>query len=110
MIDTLGVPEEIWPAYHREPSGLFYHLTLFYPKQGIVVEIGEQARDNSGNGVEDVSRELNVNQIDFFAPTSIQNYLTQVARQEQGYTQNVMKHLIAWPGFGKGVVHMGPNK
>ncbi len=53
---------------------------------------------------------LNVIQIDFFGPTSIQNYLTKVARQDQGHTQDVMKQLKAWPGLGKGVVHMGQNK
>lgn len=107
VIDTLGVPEKIWPVYRREPSGPFYHLTLFYPEQGTIVEIVEKARNNSGNGKEDISRELNIGQIDFFAPTSIQHYLTQIARQEQVYTEDVIKHLEAWPGFGKGVVHVG---
>jgi hypothetical protein len=106
VIDTLGVPERIWPFYRREPSGLFYHLALFYPEHGTMIEIGEKAPDSSGNGKEDISRDFNVSQIDFFAPTTIQNYLTQIARQDQVYADDVIEHLKSWPGFGQGVVQI----
>ncbi|CAG0987209.1 hypothetical protein GPROT1_02712 [Gammaproteobacteria bacterium] len=109
VVDFWGNPSSAWAVYHRDPGGLYYFLTVFYPERGISVEImGHQLSKKSSTGNEDVTRDMSVTVIDLYDPgRGIEYYFTHIAFAPEAQAQSYIKQLLPWAGFGKGAIHVG---
>ncbi len=105
VLDRLGAPDYISAGY--EPGETVgYDLILYYPKKGVVVIVA----DKPVGGLDDaqrITRDLNVAEIQYFAPTDVATYLTKVDGRSSDSAQSVLDHLQHWPGYGPNVVHVG---
>lgn len=100
-IDVLGDPEEVFASYvPGETAG--YHLTLYYPTKGLVVETYDQPKGPLDRGVERITRDLNVSLIQFYIPSD--DIRTLLLNRPQDKADYILAHLQPWPGFGDDVI------
>ncbi len=108
VVDFWGNPPSVWAVYHRDPGGLYYFLTIFYPERGISVEtIGHKLSHESSTGNEDVTRDMTVSEINLYDPSrGVEYYFTHILFESQTTAQSYIKQLLPWPGFGKDAIHV----
>lgn len=108
VVDFWGNPPSVWAVYHRDPGGLYYFLTIFYPERGISVEtIGHRLSNESSTGNEDVTRDMIVSEINLYDPSrGVEYYFTHRLFVSQATAQSYIKHLLPWTGFGKDAIHV----
>jgi len=108
VVDFWGNPSSAWAVYHRDPGGLYYFLTIFYPERGISVEtMGHQLSKESSTGNEDVTRDMSVTEINLYDPSrGVEYYFTHISFASQAQAQSYIKQLLPWTGFGKDAIHV----
>jgi hypothetical protein len=108
VVDFWGNPSNVWAVYHRDPGGLYYFLTIFYPERGISVEtIGHKLSHESSTGNEDVTRDMPVSEINLYDPSKgVEYYFTHRLFVSQATAQSYIKQLLPWTGFGKDAIHV----
>jgi hypothetical protein len=109
VIDAFGAPERIWVAHLPSNDGtMLYQMLLFYPSLGITVRVIGEPNNVSGNNMERIVRDLQVDQIQFYQSMSIEAFLTSIAQHSKENVQYYLDRLQPWPGFGEDVIQIKP--
>ncbi len=109
VIDFFGPPEHAW-AYYLPGDGIAYASTLYYPTQGIIVDVRDKPRNTIGTGgLESITRDLRISEIKFFAPTSIERVLGTIETWSPDNVSHIESRLKSWPGFDENVIQIEPQ-
>lgn len=108
VVDAFGNPDSIWGGYYTLDGTLLYEMLLFYPNSGITVRVVDEPSNVSGKDLERVTRNLLVDQIQFYAPMSVELFLANIDHRSQGNAEYFVERLQKWPGFGDNVVQIKP--
>lgn len=105
VIDRLGIPDHIVAGY--EPvEEVVYDIELYYPTKGIAVTVSDSPM-GALSDAQRMTRDLKVTDIQYFAPTDLKTFLTEIDGRSESNAQNILDRLQAWPGYGPNVVRMG---
>jgi hypothetical protein len=105
LIDAFGSPDRIWAAHTLSNDGIIiYQMLLFYPNSGIAASVVAEPGNVPGQNRERITRDLLVDQVQFYEPMSVEAFLKSIDQRSQENVRYLLDHLQPWPGFGDSVI------
>jgi hypothetical protein len=105
VIDRIGIPDHIIAGYEPAET-IVYGIDLYYPTKGVAITVADSPI-GALSDAQRITRELNVVQIQYFATTDLETFLTEIDGRSRDSAQSVLEHLQPWPGYGPNVVRIG---
>jgi hypothetical protein len=102
IVDHLGPPEYVAAINAIGPDGTFYSLDIYYPKQGIALNVKVYENDL---GI--ITQRMAIDEIQYYEPGELLNYylakLECVIGRDKAVEQGkyeIANFIQPWPGFG----------
>lgn len=106
VIDAFKSPDSVWTSYYTLDGNLLYEVLLFYPNLGITARVVDEPKYVPGKNTERLTRDLQVDQIQFYEPMSVEAFLAYIDHHSKESTRYYLDSLQSWPGFGEDVVRV----